>query len=60
MYYFLYKELENDITISPLGIAFVKSNIRRGIIPSLVKNSSRFSNLYFIYYKIISFVNKTK
>lgn len=30
------KKLQNDITISPLGIAFVKPNVRRGIMPKML------------------------
>ena len=28
-----FKKLEGDIHVSPNGVAFVKSNIRRGVLP---------------------------
>lgn len=33
----LLQKLQNDIHISPTGIAFVKSSIRRGILPSMLE-----------------------
>ncbi|XP_022788883.1 DNA polymerase zeta catalytic subunit-like isoform X1 [Stylophora pistillata] len=33
----LLKKLEGDIHVSPSGVAFVKSNIRRGILPSMLE-----------------------
>ncbi|XP_029965506.1 LOW QUALITY PROTEIN: DNA polymerase zeta catalytic subunit [Salarias fasciatus] len=37
----LLHQLRNDITVSPSGIAFVKSSVRRGVLPSMLEEILR-------------------
>jgi len=53
-------KLINDITISPSGVAFVKKNICKGILPSMLQEilDTRImvNHDYLIIYKYIDFL----